>query len=222
MLRTKCPTCNVLPGSLLDNPNLVPWTLQLRKAIMKLRSARAAIWGLHNYSDVNRLKDTSTRQLLARSRARSGSPSPAASSHATSPTASKFPQGAAYAGKVAKYILGPLIKANPRIERVYFYNWKPGGTSRSWDSGLVSADGQRAPRLPGHQERSGRRRAYRPLPKSEVAASGPRPASEQARGQAPLIALRRAAGTVPAGPWPRSQSTPRARRPAGLLAQRAR
>ena len=145
ILRTKCATCNVLPASLLDNPNLVPWTLQLRKAILKLGLPEPRIWGLHNYSDVNRLRDTSTRALLAAVKGKVWITESGGVVHATSPTASKFPQGAGYAGKVAKYILGPLIKANPRIERVYFYNWKPGGTSQSWDSGLVSADGQARP-----------------------------------------------------------------------------
>ena len=28
---------------------------------------------------------------------------------------------------------------------MYFYNWKPGGTSLSWDSGLVSRVGQPRP-----------------------------------------------------------------------------
>jgi len=145
ILKTKCPTCNVLPASLLDNPNLVPWTLQLRKAILKLRMPEPTIWGLHNYSDVNRLKDTSTRALLAAVKGKVWITESGGVVYATSPTASKFPQGAAYAGKVARFILGPLIRANPRIERVYFYNWKPGGTSLSWDSGLVSAQGQPRP-----------------------------------------------------------------------------
>ena len=142
ILKTKCPTCNVLPASLLDNPNLVPWTLQLRKAILKLGMPDPRIWGLHNYSDVNRLKDTSTRALLAAVKGKVWITESGGVVYATSPTASKFPQGEAYAGKVAKFILGPLIRANPRIDHVFFYNWKPGGTSQSWDSGLVSEFGQ--------------------------------------------------------------------------------
>ncbi len=145
ILKTKCPTCNVLPASLLDNPNLVPWTLRLRKAIRKLRMPEPTIWGLHNYSDVNRLKDTSTRALLAAVKGKVWITETGGVVYATSPTASKFPQGASYAGKVAKFILGPLLRANPRIEREYFYNWKPGGTSQSWDSGLVSSLGEPRP-----------------------------------------------------------------------------
>ncbi len=144
ILRTKCPSCTVLPASLLDNPNLVPWTLKLRKAIIRSGQPEPRLWGLHNYSDVNRLKDTSTRRLLGAVKGKVWLTETGGVVEATSPTASKFPQGAAYAGRVAKYILGPLIAANPRVERAYFYNWKPGGTSFSWDSGLVGADG--APR----------------------------------------------------------------------------
>ncbi len=64
ILRRKCRGCNVLPASLLDNPNLVPWTRRLRKAIRRLKQPEPRLWGLHNYSDVNRLRDTSTRKLL--------------------------------------------------------------------------------------------------------------------------------------------------------------
>ncbi len=141
VLRTKCLGCNVLPASLLDNPNLVPWTLKLRKAIIKLGQPEPRLWGLHNYSDVNRLKDKSTRALLAAVKGKVWITESGGVVAATSPTASKFPQGAGYAAKVTKYILGPLIKANPRIERVYFYNWKADGPDVSWDSGIVSPEG---------------------------------------------------------------------------------
>lgn len=145
ILRTKCPSCSVLPASLLDNPNLVSWTLKLRRAIIRSGQPDPRLWGLHNYSDVNRLKDTSTRRLLAAVTGKVWITETGGVVEATSPTASKFPQGAPYAGRVARYILGPMIKANPRIARVYFYNWKPGGTSFSWDSGLVAADGTARP-----------------------------------------------------------------------------
>ena len=146
ILRTKCPSCDVLPASLLDNPNLVSWTTKLRKEIRKLGQPEPKLWGLHNYSDVNRLKDTSTRKLLRSVKGKVWITESGGVVEATSPTASKYPQGAAYAGRVTRYILGPLAKRNPRIERVYFYNWKASDDPYvSWDSGLVAADGKPRP-----------------------------------------------------------------------------
>jgi hypothetical protein len=138
VLRAKCPGCNILPGSLLDNPNLVPWTLALRKEIRKLRQPDPKIWGLHNYSDVNRLRDTSTKKLLKAVKGQVWLTETGGVVAATSPTASRYPQGAEYAAKVTAYILGTLVKKNPRITRTYLYEWKAPQGPVSWDSGLVS------------------------------------------------------------------------------------
>ena len=138
VLRTKCPGCKILPGSLLDNPNLVPWTQKLRKEIKKLRQPDPKFWGLHNYSDVNRLRDTSTKKLLKVVKGKVWLVETGGVVAATSPTASRYPQGAAYAAKVTTYILGTMVKKNPRIERAYIYEWKAPTGPVSWDSGLVS------------------------------------------------------------------------------------
>ena len=140
VLRAKCPTCKILPGSLLDNPNLVPWTKKLRKEIKKLRQPEPKLWGLHNYSDVNRLRDTSTKKLLKVVKGKIWLVETGGVVAATSPTASRYPQGAAYAAKVTAYILGTMVKKNPRIERAYIYEWKAPTGPVSWDSGLVSPE----------------------------------------------------------------------------------
>ena len=141
VLVTKCPTCKVLPASLLDNKNLVPWTRQLRKRIRRLGLPDPRLWGLHNYSDVNLLRDRATRQVLNTLKGKIWITESGGVVTATSPTASTFPQGEAYAARVTSYILGPMLNRNPRIERVYFYQWRAHATAVSWDSALVSADG---------------------------------------------------------------------------------
>ena len=131
ILRQKLLGCNILPASLLDNPNLVPWTLKLRKAIIGIGQPEPKLWGLHNYSDVNRLKDTLDAQAArGASRARSGSRSPAASSrrparrHRSTRRARATPRGWRSTSS------GRCSRRNPRIERVYFYNWKADGAGR--------------------------------------------------------------------------------------------
>ena len=64
---------------------------------------------------------------------------------ATSPTASRFPLGAPHAARVARYILGPMLRRSPRIARVYFYEWQASSEAVSWDSALVAADGTPRP-----------------------------------------------------------------------------
>ena len=144
-IRANCPGCTVLPGSLLDNPNVIPWAKRLLKQIKRLGQPAPTVWGLHNYSDVNRLRDTSTRKLLKAVKGKFWLTETGGVVRATSPTASKFPQGADYAGKVTNYIFGTMVKRNPRIERVYVYEWKAPTGPVSWDSGLVSPDDKPRP-----------------------------------------------------------------------------
>lgn len=64
---------------------------------------------------------------------------------ATSPTASKYRQGEGFAGKVVGFLLGPLVRRNPRVERVYLYEWRAPSVNGSWDSGIVSPAGKERP-----------------------------------------------------------------------------
>lgn len=143
-LRARCPGCTILPASLLDNRQLVPWTKTLLKAIRRLRAPQPKVWGFHNYSDVNRLKDASTKALLKVVKGQVWITESGGVVRATSPTASKFPQGVPYAGRVTRYILGSMLKRNPGVTRVYFYEWKAQQQPVSWDSGMVDVTG--APR----------------------------------------------------------------------------
>jgi len=144
-LLARCPGCKILPASLLDNPNLVSWTTQLRKAIHRIHAPDPRLWGLHNYSDVNNLRDVSTRRLERAVKGRIWITESGGVVAASSPTASRFPQGAAYAARVTRYIVGPMLRRSPRIQRIYFYNWKASSDPVSWDSGLISADGSPRP-----------------------------------------------------------------------------
>jgi hypothetical protein len=138
VLRQSCPGCTVLPGSLLDNPNIVRWTKSLQLAIRKARQPEPKVWGLHNYNDVNQLRDRTTAQLLKAVKGRLWLTETGGIVSATSPTASGYPQGEAWAGRVTSYVLDTLVKRHPRIERAYIYEWKAPKGDVSWDSGLVT------------------------------------------------------------------------------------
>lgn len=145
VLVSRCAGCRVMPASLLDNRNIVPWTRKLRRSIRLLGLPDARLWGLHNYSDVNYLRDRATRRVLKAIKGRIWITESGGVVHATSPTASRFPLGAPHAARVARFILGPMLRRSPSIERVYFYNWRASSNAVSWDSGLVAADGTPRP-----------------------------------------------------------------------------
>ena len=70
-----CKGCTVLGLDVLDAENISP-TLQyiseFKREIGKLRTVMPKIWGLHNYSDINRLQSFRTREMRARSAGRCG------------------------------------------------------------------------------------------------------------------------------------------------------
>ena len=145
ILVSRCVGCKVLPASLLDNSNIVPWTVKLRAAIRRLGLPEPRLWGLHNYSDVNYLRDRSTRGVMKAIKGKVWITESGGVVGATSPTASRFPLGAKHAARVAAFILGPMLLRSPQVDRVYFYNWKASADAVSWDSGLVAADGTPRP-----------------------------------------------------------------------------
>ncbi len=160
ILRTKCPTCNVLPASLLDNPNLVPWTLKLRKAILKLGQPEPRIWGLHNYSDVNRLKDTSTRALLAAVKGKVWITESGGVVSRDQPDGVEVPAGRGLRRQGGEVHPRPADQGEPAHRARVLLQLEARGHLHELGLRPRLGGRPRAPRLPGDQERRpGRRRA---------------------------------------------------------------
>ena len=85
-------------------------------AIRRLGLPEPRLWGLHNYSDVNYLRDRATREVLKALKGKVWITESGGVVDATSPTASRFPLGAPHAARVARYILGPMLLRSPRID----------------------------------------------------------------------------------------------------------
>jgi hypothetical protein len=58
--RKSCRSCTFVAADVLDSTNMAPWLAKFRRAA----KGKASIYGLHNYSDVNRRRSTGTRRLL--------------------------------------------------------------------------------------------------------------------------------------------------------------
>ncbi len=62
-----CKGCTVLGLDVLDAENISPtlqYIAEFKKEVGKLRTVMPKIWGLHNYSDINRLQSFRTSQLV--------------------------------------------------------------------------------------------------------------------------------------------------------------
>ena len=139
-----CSGCSVIGLDVLDAADISPtlsYISEFKSEIGRLRTIMPRVWGLHNYSDINRLESWRTRTLV----------NALGGSVWLTETGGLVQFGGAYpnrngsglarAAKVLKYMFA-VAASQPRIKRLYIYNWT-GGTARTrFDAGLMNARDQ--------------------------------------------------------------------------------
>ena len=135
-----CRRCRVIAADVLDSPDAIRWVRKFRRYAPKAR-----LWGLHNYKDANDRTGT-TRKFL---KAIPGKLwltetggilrlKPHPGSHGNGRTETKSHQARSIA-RVFK-----IARANKRVQRIYFYEWKKRPKNR-WDSAFLNANGTPRP-----------------------------------------------------------------------------
>lgn len=149
-LRRACTTCTVIGLDVLDQANIGPtleYISEFKREIGHLHTVMPSIWGLHDYSDVNRLESWRTREV---GRALGGGVWLTETGGIVQ-FGGAFPNrsgsGLARAAKVLNYTLD-LAGSYQRIRRLYIYNWTGGVNSSRFDAGLT--DSRDRPR-PGYK-----------------------------------------------------------------------
>jgi hypothetical protein len=141
-----CPSCTILGADLQDLPNIVSYARKLLTLFTARHIATPKLWGIHNYSDVNRFltgnRSETTKALavlpgriwltetggLYRFRPAGG--------------AQSFRSDQARQKKAVDFLVRQAL-ANKRIERVYLYSFFGAGSRNRFDAGLVDAKGKR-------------------------------------------------------------------------------
>jgi hypothetical protein len=139
-----CPGCTVVGLDVLDAANISPtlrYISEFKREVKHLRTVMPKIWGLHNYSDVNRLQSWRTRALVRA----------LGSEVWLTETGGLVKFGGAYpnrkgsglkrAARVLKYMFA-VAGTQPRVKRLYIYNWTGGTAKTRFDAGLMNAHGQ--------------------------------------------------------------------------------
>ena len=137
-LRAECPRCRIVAADVLDQAGFQRWIRRFR------RTARAPrIWGLHNYVDVNRMRDVSIRRL----RAATGFRGQVwlTETGGVVRFARSFGYDERRAARGTRHVLN--IARRRKVRRVYLYQWSGTPLGARWDSGLVAADGRPRPAL---------------------------------------------------------------------------
>ncbi len=144
-----CNGCTAIGLDVLDANNISPtlrYISEFKSEVRKLRTAMPRIWGLHNYSDINRLESWRTREL---SRALGGQVWLTETGGIVK-FGGAFPNkngsGLRRAAKVLGYMFS-LASSEPRVKRLYIYDWTGGNARTRFDAGLT--DNHHVPR-PGY------------------------------------------------------------------------
>jgi hypothetical protein len=144
-----CKGCTAVGLDVLDANDIGPtlrYISEFKREVGKLRTVMPAIWGLHNYSDINRLQSSRTREL---SRALGGQVWLTETGGIVK-FGGAYPNhhgsGARRAAKVLNYMFN-VAAAQTRIKRLYIYDWTGGNSVTRFDAGLT--DNHHHPR-PGY------------------------------------------------------------------------
>jgi hypothetical protein len=136
VVKDECPGCTILAGDLLDQPGMGRYLRRYRAHL----DGTPRIWGLHNYADSNRFRDSGLGELLD-----------------TVPGdvwltetggivrfGRNFPQDEQRAARAISYALA-LARRHDRVKRMYLYNWTGSEPTDRFDSGLIGPDGKARP-----------------------------------------------------------------------------
>ncbi len=144
-----CKGCTALGLDVLDAYDISPtleYISEFKREIGRLRTVMPRIWGLHNYSDINRLESWRTREL---SRALGGEVWLTETGGIVQ-FGGAFPNhngsGLRRAAKVLGYMFN-VAASQTRIKRLYIYDWTGGNSRTRFDAGLT--DSHHKPR-PGY------------------------------------------------------------------------
>jgi hypothetical protein len=139
-----CHGCTAIGLDVLDAQNIGPtleYISEFKHEIGRLRTIMPKIWGLHNYSDINRLESGRTRELT---RALGGQVWLTETGGIVQ-FGGSFPNrrgsGLTRAAKVLKYMFA-VAGSQSQIKRLYIYDWTGGNASTRFDAGLMSAHDQ--------------------------------------------------------------------------------
>ena len=136
VVKAECPDCTVLAGDLLDQRGMGRYLARYRRHL----DGSPRIWGLHNYADSNRFRDSGLRELLATV----GGDVWLTETGGIVRFGRSFPYDEQRAARAVSYALR-LARKHERVKRVYLYNWTGSKSSDRFDSGLVGPDGKPRP-----------------------------------------------------------------------------
>jgi hypothetical protein len=140
-LKLVCKGCTVVGLDVLDAPVVTPtleYIAEFKHDIARLKTVMPSIWGLHNYSDTNRLQSTRTKAILAAVPGQVWLTETGGIVQFGSDFPNKKGSGLTRAAKALSYMF-KIAASSSRIKRLYIYDWTGGYASTRFDAGLMNA-----------------------------------------------------------------------------------
>jgi hypothetical protein len=149
LVRSLCRSCTVLGADIQDLPNMVPYTLRLIDAFKARRVRVPRLWGMHNYTDVNRFISDRNSNMRKAVRLLPGK-------IWLTETGGLFrfqPQNARQTfrpdlrrqRRAMEALFKQANRYRSKIARVYLYHWFGAPASNRWDSGVLDVRGRPRP-----------------------------------------------------------------------------
>jgi hypothetical protein len=146
-LKRVCKGCTVVGLDVLDAATIhatLRYIGEFKREIVRLHTVMPSIWGLHNYSDINRLESWRTRELIKAFGGQVWLTETGGIVQFKPSFTNSHGSGLTRAAKVLKFMFA-VAAAHPQIKRLYIYDWSGGTSSTRFDAGLTNAHGQPRP-----------------------------------------------------------------------------
>jgi hypothetical protein len=142
-----CSGCTVLGLDVLDAANIKPtlrYISEFKREISHLRTVMPRVWGLHNYSDINRYESWRTRELIHALGGEVWLTETGGIVQFQPYFPNKHGAGLTRAAKVTQYMFA-VAQKYPQIKRLYVYDWTGGNSRTRFDAGLTNSRHQPRP-----------------------------------------------------------------------------
>jgi len=136
-----CHRCTVVGLDVLDAYYIQPtlrYIAEFKREIYRLETVMPKIWGLHNYSDVNRLEGWRTTDLVRALGGKVWLTETGGIVKFGGSFPNKHGSGLKRSAKVLKFMF-KVAGEHPQIKRIYIYDWNGGTASTRFDAGLTNA-----------------------------------------------------------------------------------
>ncbi len=146
-LKRVCKGCTVIGLDVLDAYTIhatLRYITAFKREIHHLHTVMPSIWGLHNYSDLNRLQSWRTREISKAFGGQVWLTETGGLVQFKPSFKNNHGSGLSRASRVLKYMFA-VASANKRIKRLYIYNWIGGNSHTRFDAGLMNANDQPRP-----------------------------------------------------------------------------